>query len=259
MEPVDSEMETVFQELVQETSDAEWQKVETKKTKKKKKKKGPKKKVQTKKQNRPLRPCALVGKTYMLMSLARSKDTTLQNVGLAVAGVRKTLSGDILLILNKDNQGKATEIGQKISTVLGEDATINARIQEITLALTRLDGTTTNDEVYQVVMRELGNGHIFAPETLVSVRMTYGGMQTALLKLPAQAAKKLLEKQTYGYEKPSGLPSASNAGNMATSRINVPRRLTDLNAASSSAKKTTKRRSVWLHYVAISAKRQAIS
>ena len=36
------------------------------------------------------------------------KDTTLQDVGLAVAGVRKTLSGDVLLILNKDNQGKAT-------------------------------------------------------------------------------------------------------------------------------------------------------
>ena len=44
-------------------------------------------------------------------------------------------------------------------------------------------------------MRELGNGHSVAPEAVVSVRMTYGGMQTVLLKLPAQAAKKLLEKQ----------------------------------------------------------------
>ena len=101
-------------------------------------------------------------------------------MGLAVAGLRKTLSGDVLLIRNKDNQGKVTEIGQKIGTVLGEDATINIRIPEITLEVTRLDATT--DSV--------------APEAVVSARTTYGGMQTALLKLPAQAVRKLLEKQT---------------------------------------------------------------
>ena len=73
------------------------------------------------------------------------KDTTLQDVGLAVAGVRKTLSGDVLLILNKDNQGKTTEIGEKIGTVLGKDTTINARMPEITLEVTRLVETTTKD------------------------------------------------------------------------------------------------------------------
>ena len=139
LEPVDAEMETVLQNPVQETKDPKWQKVETKKTKKKKNKEknGPKKKVQTKMQSRRLRPCALViksteGKTYANVLSKVKKDITLQDVNLAVAGVRKTLSGDVLLILNKDNQGKATEISQKISTVLGEDATINARIQEIT-------------------------------------------------------------------------------------------------------------------------------
>ena len=106
-------------------------------------------------------------------------------MGLAVSVVRKTLSGDVLLILNKDNQDKATEICEKISTVLGEDTTINTRMQEITLEVTRLDGTTTKEEVYEAVMRELGNGHSIASEAVISVRKTYGGMQTALLKLPA--------------------------------------------------------------------------
>ena len=99
--------------------------------------------------------------------------------------MRKTLSDDVLLILNKENQGKATDIGEKIGTELGKDATINARIPEITLEVTRLDETTTKNEVYQAVVRELGSGHSIAPETVVSVRMNYGGMQTALLKLPA--------------------------------------------------------------------------
>ena len=174
---------------------------EEKNEKNNREKNGPKKKVQTKQWRRRLRPCALVikpteGKAYADVLSKVKKDTTLQDVGFAVAGVRKTLSGDVLLILNKDNQGKATEIGEKIGTVLGQDATINARIPEITLEVTRLNITTTKDEVYQAVVRELGSGHSIAPEAVVSVRMTYGGMQTALLKLSAQAARELLEKQT---------------------------------------------------------------
>ena len=64
--------------------------------------------------------------TYTDVLSKVKKDTTLQQVGLAVFGVRKTLSGDVLFILNKNNQGKAIEICEKINAVLGEDATINA-------------------------------------------------------------------------------------------------------------------------------------
>ena len=125
------------------------------------------KKVQTKQRGRRLRTCALVinptgGKTYADVLSKVKKDTTLQNVDLAVAEVRKTLSGDVLLILNKDNQGEATDIGQKMSTVLSEDTTINAGMQEITLEVTRLDGTTTKEKVYLAVMRTLWNGHSVA-------------------------------------------------------------------------------------------------
>ena len=46
------------------------------------------------------------------------------------------------------------------------------------------------------MVSELGSGYSIAPEVVVVVRMAYGGMQIALLKLPAQAARELLEKQT---------------------------------------------------------------
>ena len=71
LEPIDSEMEIVSQEPIQETEDPEWQMVEKKKTIKtiNKEKNGPKKKAQTKQQSRRLRPCALIikpseGKMY---------------------------------------------------------------------------------------------------------------------------------------------------------------------------------------------------
>ena len=56
-------------------------------------------------------------------------------------------------------------------------------MQELTLVLTRLNGMTTKEEVYEAVMRELGNGHSVALKAVESMRMTYGGMQTTLLKL----------------------------------------------------------------------------
>ena len=47
-------------------------------------------------------------------------------------------------------------------------------MQEITLEVTRLDGTITKEEVYEAVMKELGNGHSVASEAVIAVRMTYG-------------------------------------------------------------------------------------
>ena len=110
LKPTDSEMKTVFQEPVQKTKDPEWQNVETNKTKEKrnKEKNGLRKKVQTKQWSRRLRPGAFVikptiGKTYADVLSKVKKDTTLQDVGLAAVGVCKTLSANVLLILNEDN------------------------------------------------------------------------------------------------------------------------------------------------------------
>ena len=76
-------------------------------------KNGSKKKVQTKQWRRRLRPCALVikpteNKTYADVLSKVKKDTTLQEVGLPVAGVRKTLSGDVLMFLSLTRIIRAT-------------------------------------------------------------------------------------------------------------------------------------------------------
>lgn len=183
--------------------DPAWQQVETKKTKKKKKKEERRKKSdgRTRQRSRRLRPNALVikpseGMTYADVLSKVKKDTTLQEVGLAVTGVRKTLSGDVLLVLNKENQDKVAEITEKISMALGEDATINARVQLMTLELTRLDGTTTKEEICEALIKELGDNYCVGADAVLSLRKAYGGMQTALLRLPAQTAKRLLEKST---------------------------------------------------------------
>ena len=151
-------METVSQEPVQETKDPEWQKVETKRTKKKKNKEknGPKKKVQTEQLNRRLRSDALVikpteGKTYADVLSKVKKDSTIQEVGLAVAGVQKLRRYRAMFILSQTRiiRAKPEQLARRLVRYSAEMQPINARMQKITLEVTRLYGTTTKDEVYE--------------------------------------------------------------------------------------------------------------
>ena len=59
-----------------------------------------------------------------------------------MARVRKTLAGNVLILYN-DIQGTTTTFSEKIRDVLGENVTIHARIQLITLEITGLDETAT--------------------------------------------------------------------------------------------------------------------
>lgn len=132
------------------------------------------------------------GKSFAEVLTKVKKDPTLQAVGQGVAGVRRTVAGDILLVLNKSGQEKMAEFSAAINKVLGDEATTSARAQTAMIEIVRLDGTTTKEEVYEAVQKELGDSVTL--ESVVSVRETYSGTRTALLKVTTEAARKLLEK-----------------------------------------------------------------
>ena len=56
----------------------------------------------------------------------------------------------------KEKLDKTTTFSEKIRMELSGDVAINARVQLITLEITRLDGTATKEEVHDAVMRALG-------------------------------------------------------------------------------------------------------
>ena len=84
----------------------------------------------------------------------------------------------------------------------------------------------------------LGDGHNVDLDAVLFVRKTYSGMQKAILRLPIQAAKKLLEKPTIRINwssfqicevvKPS---SALSADSSVTSRKTAPQKWTYQTAA----------------------------
>ena len=100
----------------------------------------------------------------------------------------------------------------------------------ITLEITRLDGTATKEEVHDAVTKALGAGHNVDLDTVVYVRKIYGGMQKATLRMPIEAARKLLEKHTIRVNwstcqiRHEAHASASSVGSTATSRKTATQR-----------------------------------
>lgn len=183
--------------------DLQWQQVETRKTKKKKPEErstsGDQAEGKIQQRTRRVRPSALIikpkeGKSFAEILTRVKKDPALQEVGQGVAGVRRTLAGDILLVLNKESQDKADDFSTAVDQVLGDEATTSASVPTVMVEIVHMDGTTSREEVHEALVKDLGES--FQLEAVMSVRDTYGGTRTALLKVTPQAAKKLLEKKT---------------------------------------------------------------
>uniref|UniRef100_A0A6V7JMM8 Uncharacterized protein n=1 Tax=Bracon brevicornis TaxID=1563983 RepID=A0A6V7JMM8_9HYME len=136
------------------------------------------------------------GKTYADVLSKVRRESALEEVDLPVSKVRKTLSGDILLIINKDMQEKLTELQEKISTALGDDATINARLQQRTFEVTGLAETTFRQEIGEPLTIQLKGECIVEAGAIVCIRKTYCGTKTATLRLPTQVGEELLVEPT---------------------------------------------------------------
>lgn len=133
-----------------------------------------KQKNQKDQQKRPVRrtrPSALIvkpneGKSYADILNKVKSAPSLQEMGHGVTRVRKTQTGDILLVLNKSGQERTNEFSAAIENLLG---TVSSRTQ-VTLEVTRLDGTTTKHEVWEAVAREVGQGHKTELDNVLSLR-----------------------------------------------------------------------------------------
>jgi len=64
----------------------------------------------------------------------------------------------------------------------------------VILEVTRLDDTATKHEVRETITRELGQGFKIELDIVLSLRETYGGTQTAVLKLPVEVSQKAPEE-----------------------------------------------------------------
>lgn len=153
------------------------------------------KKMKNKQRGRATLPNALIIKKKGDLSYAEilskvKKDTSLQEVGKGVDKIRRTMAGDIILVLDKASQEKTAQFQTAVETVLGMDASVTSKVQEATIEIKDLDGVTTKKEIVAALSSAL-DGRVVKLNDVKSIRKTYGDTQTAMVTLPVEAANKV--------------------------------------------------------------------
>lgn len=145
---------------------------------------------------RPALPSALLIQKTGSLSYAEilskiKADDELRNYGEAVTKIRRTKAGEMILILDKANEEKATKLCEAFKGALGGEALIKRKVKHSLLEIKDLDEIATKEEVKVAIQKFLGQELEVGLDNVKSIRKGYGGTQTAVVSLPTAASDKL--------------------------------------------------------------------
>lgn len=169
-----------------ETVENGWQKRENRRRKGKKRK------------PRATRPDALVlkakeGSTYADILRTLKSDPDLQDLGSNVSKIRKNAAGNLVLVLQRKAGEKAGELQSAVAGKLASKAEVLRKTEHMAIELRDLDELTEATDVLQAISAHLDNTTEAGETAVKSLRKAYGGTQTAVVVLPADKARSLLE------------------------------------------------------------------
>lgn len=104
----------------------------------------------------------------------------------------KTNSGDVLIILSKDNTDKGHALQNTIAAILKDDAEVISKGPQEVLEIRDLDENTTKDDVLAALQKVAGEECQIPAEAIKSLRKAYRGTQTASVTLAASLAQRVL-------------------------------------------------------------------
>lgn len=145
---------------------------------------------------RRTRPGALVvkakeGATYADILKRMKEAPELKELGTGVVKIRRNGTGDLLLQLNKIAEQKVQHYQRIASEKLGAMAEVKASIQESVLELRDLDELTTEEDIREAFKGQLEGAQDVTME-VKNLRKAYGCTQTAVIAMPADAARKAI-------------------------------------------------------------------
>ncbi|XP_063993408.1 uncharacterized protein LOC135171048 [Diachasmimorpha longicaudata] len=160
------------------------------------KKKGDRKKRKTP-SKRAVRPDALIvrpnDKTKYADILRRvKKDVSSEDAIGCVDKIRRTATGDMLIILSKKTTDGAPKLRAAIAEVLKDEAAVSSKGPQEDLEIKDLDDITTKDDVIAALQAVAGADYEIKADVVKSLRRAYGGTQTASVRLEAATAEKIL-------------------------------------------------------------------
>ncbi|CAD7081211.1 unnamed protein product [Hermetia illucens] len=118
-------------------------------------------------------------------------DPQLKDLGDNVSRIRRTQKGDLMLELNKSADKSADNFRGKVESVLGEEAEVRARKQEIVVECKDLDEVTSREDICAALKQQFNLGDI-DQSAIKRMKKAYGGTQTTIIGLPAESAIKLI-------------------------------------------------------------------
>ena len=116
-------------------------------------------------------------------------DPTLKGVGERVSTIRRTATGNLLLVLGGKGELTTTNCGQLLRETLREEADVATKVPENEIILRGLDEASTKEDVGAALTAigvDTGN--------IVQIKMVkgFGGTQSARIRLPVEMGKKAL-------------------------------------------------------------------
>lgn len=120
------------------------------------------------------------------------KEVPIETASVCVDKIRRTATGDLLIILAKGNEDKGQDLEKAITKILGEKAIVRSKGPQEELEIKDLDEGTTKSDVLEALRGADGDNSEITLEAIKSLRRAYRGTQIASVTLPAFSAKKIL-------------------------------------------------------------------
>nr|XP_032525084.1 uncharacterized protein LOC116776090 [Danaus plexippus plexippus] len=140
-----------------------------------------------------LRPeAAAKGASYLSVLLRAEKEVDTKELGIGPLRIRSTATGArIIEVPGSTSADKADALAAKLRSALAEEVVVSRPVKFTDVRVTGLNDATTADRLIAAVARE--GGCTEAQVRVRSVRPGLRGTGSALLEVPAMAAKKLLQ------------------------------------------------------------------
>lgn len=126
--------------------------------------------------------------TYAALLKRVKEDPELKELGENVVKTRRTQKGDMIFVLKKDPSVKSTAYKELIAKSLGDEANVRALSQEAVVECRDLDEITTEEDLKWALAEQCN----LEGQMSMRIRKSYGGTQTAAIRLPVDAANKLV-------------------------------------------------------------------
>ena len=98
----------------------------------------------------------------------------------------------MLIVLDRKSGDKLEPLQRKVVSVLGNEAEVSGRSQEVELSIRDLEETTTDDEVKAALQKAAGSDIVVSRNSIRTLRPAYKGTQIALVRRPEEVARKVM-------------------------------------------------------------------